>query len=70
MSWLCGVGGNTGREPRVQPGPGQVRGTGGAPGVCAPRPLRPRALPGARAAGRGHALGVLRLGWLCGPCGR
>lgn len=46
MSWLCRVGGNSGREPRVQPGAGQVGGAVGAPGVRAPRPLRPRALPG------------------------
>ena len=26
MSWLCRVGGNSGREPRVQPGAGQVEG--------------------------------------------
>lgn len=46
VSWLCRVGGNSGREPRVQPGAGQVEGAVGAPGVRAPRPLRPRALPG------------------------
>lgn len=64
VSWLCGVGGNSRRKLRAQPGAGG----GWARRGRAPRPLRLRALPGgAWAAGGGHPLGILQPGWLCGP---
>ena len=42
VSWLCGMGGNSGRKPRVQ----LVQGGGRAHRGWVPRPLRLRALPG------------------------